>query len=96
MPLIHSKSRKAFQHNIRAEMAAGRPQKQAVAIAYNVAGKQKRKGEKISATMRRERTPVTHSSHTDEMASAYEKSVAHTKQDFHPAVVASKMKLKGN
>ena len=34
MPLIKSKSDKAFKSNIKAEMHAGKPQKQAVAIAY--------------------------------------------------------------
>jgi hypothetical protein len=37
MPLIKSKSKGAFKSNIRAEIAAGKPQKQAVAIAYSVA-----------------------------------------------------------
>ena len=36
MPLIKSKSPKAFKENIKAEIAAGKPQKQAVAIAYDV------------------------------------------------------------
>lgn len=35
MPLIKSKSKKAFEHNIKAEIKAGKPQKQAVAIAYS-------------------------------------------------------------
>jgi hypothetical protein len=34
MPLIKSKSDKAFKKNIAAEIKAGKPQKQAVAIAY--------------------------------------------------------------
>ena len=37
MPLMKGKSNAAFQHNIKAEMAAGKPQKQAVAIALNTA-----------------------------------------------------------
>ena len=36
MPLIKSKSEKAFKSNIKAEVAAGKPVKQAVAIAYDV------------------------------------------------------------
>ena len=36
MPLIKSKSDKAFKKNIAAEIKAGKPQKQAVAIAYSV------------------------------------------------------------
>lgn len=35
MPLIKSKSKKAFEHNIKAEVHAGKPIKQAVAIAYS-------------------------------------------------------------
>lgn len=36
MPLTKSTSKKAFQHNVAAEINAGRKQKQAVAIAYAV------------------------------------------------------------
>jgi len=36
MPLIKSTSKKAFKENIEREVAAGRPPKQAVAIAYSV------------------------------------------------------------
>lgn len=39
MPLIKSKSKKAVSENIKTEMEAGKPQKQAVAIALNVARK---------------------------------------------------------
>jgi hypothetical protein len=34
MPVIKSKSKKAFQKNVEAEIDAGKPVKQAVAIAY--------------------------------------------------------------
>ena len=36
MPLKKSKSKAAFKSNIKAEVAAGKPIKQAVAIAYSV------------------------------------------------------------
>lgn len=36
MPLTKSTSKKAFGSNIKKEIAAGKPQKQAVAIAYSV------------------------------------------------------------
>jgi len=36
MPLSKSTSKAAFQHNVKAEIAAGKPPKQAVAIAYSV------------------------------------------------------------
>lgn len=35
MPLEPGKSQAAFSHNVKAEMQAGKPQKQAVAIAYS-------------------------------------------------------------
>lgn len=35
MPLMTGKSKNAFVHNIKAEVNAGKPQKQAVAIAYS-------------------------------------------------------------
>ena len=43
MPLIKSKSKEAVGKNIKTEMKAGRPQKQAVAIALSKAGKSKKK-----------------------------------------------------
>jgi hypothetical protein len=46
MPLIKSTSKKAFKTNIKKEIAAGKPPKQAVAIAYSekrAAAKGKRK-----------------------------------------------------
>lgn len=48
MPLIQSKSKKAVGENIRREMDAGKPQKQAEAIAFNV--KQKSSGSKSCGT----------------------------------------------
>jgi len=41
MPLKKSKSKKAFKENIKAEVKAGKPVKQAVAIAYSVKRKAK-------------------------------------------------------
>ena len=35
MPLKKSTSKKAFNENVKREIAAGKPQKQAVAIAYS-------------------------------------------------------------
>lgn len=43
MPLKTGKSRKAFQYNVRELMRTGRPQKQALAIAYAQQRKKKRK-----------------------------------------------------
>lgn len=44
MPLKQSKSKQAFLSNLKAEVKAGKPQKQAVAIAYAVKRKAERKG----------------------------------------------------
>jgi len=43
MPLKKSASKKAFKANVRAEVNAGKPVKQAVAIAYSVKRKAQRK-----------------------------------------------------
>jgi hypothetical protein len=79
MPLIKSKSPKAFQKNISTEVKAGKPVKQAVAIAYDVAGDAKRK-------------PQTHSRHIEELGSAYESNSVSSgaRQPFHATVVASR------
>ena len=46
MPLVKSASKGAFRKNIKAEMKAGKPQKQAVAIAYSVKRRAAAKGKK--------------------------------------------------
>ena len=51
MPLIKSKSKKAFSANVKAEREAGKPIKQAVAIAYSV--KRKAEGKKAKPSIKR-------------------------------------------
>ena len=51
MPLNYGKSTKAVSENIRTEMAHGKPQKQAVAIAMSV---KRRKSLKESMTSKKE------------------------------------------
>jgi len=49
MPLVKGKaarSKKGFSENIKKEMKAGKPQKQAIAIAYSVAKESKKKTKK--------------------------------------------------
>jgi hypothetical protein len=43
MPLAKGKSKAVVSKNIKTEMAAGKPQKQAIAIALSKAGKSKKK-----------------------------------------------------
>lgn len=46
MPLVKgnaARSKKGFSENVKREMDAGKPQKQAVAIAYSEAGRSKSK-----------------------------------------------------
>jgi hypothetical protein len=43
MPLQKGKTKKVIASNIRREISAGKPVKQAVAIAYSKAGKSKKK-----------------------------------------------------
>lgn len=46
MPLVKSASKAAMRQNIKAEVAAGKPVKQAVAIAYSVKREAAKKGKK--------------------------------------------------
>lgn len=49
MPLIKdakAKTKKGFSENIKREIGAGKPQKQAVAIAYSEAGEKKNRKKK--------------------------------------------------
>jgi hypothetical protein len=64
MPLIKSTSKQAFGKNIAREMQAGRPQKQAVAIAY--------------AEKREAKKSEHHSSHSQKRSEHYHRHIADT------------------
>lgn len=46
MPLISGQSKKTISKNIATEIRAGKPQKQAIAIAFSKAGKSSKKRKK--------------------------------------------------
>lgn len=46
MPLVKGKSDKAISHNIKAELKAGKPRKQAIAIALSTARRSEKKAGK--------------------------------------------------
>lgn len=61
MPLIKGKSNKAFEHNLKTEMKHGKPQDQALAIAYSVKRKAKKKyakGGEVNESAVSERRPM--------------------------------------
>jgi hypothetical protein len=86
MPLIKSKSKGAFAHNVKAEIAAGKPPKQAVAIAYET---------KRSAGGR---DPESHSSHSAKRSKHYHEKVVATKVYRGPTMMtqARSQKLQNN
>jgi len=62
MPLIKSKSKEAFGKNIAAELRAGKPQKQAVAIAYATKRAAKKDGGGLYANIHAKQERITHGS----------------------------------
>jgi hypothetical protein len=83
MPLIKSTSKQAFESNIARERAAGRPEKQALAIAYS----ERREAAKRPAARE---TARPHSRHIEELGSSYESNSVSSGQrpSYHPAVEA--------
>lgn len=58
MPLIQGKSKKSLEKNIETEIAAGKPPKQAVAIAYSVKRKNMAKGGGLYANIHAKRQRI--------------------------------------
>lgn len=72
MPLIRGKSKEAFEHNLKAELAAGKPMKQSLAISYSMKKKAKKmaKGGRIEDNHQPEHSE-THPEEVHEMDSGY-------------------------
>ena len=71
MPLIKSTSKKAFGENIARERAAGRPEKQAVAIAYS----EKRSAGKHPSNTSTQGGTAHHSKHSAQRSDHYHTKV---------------------
>jgi hypothetical protein len=82
MPLEKGKSEKAFKHNIKAEIKAGKPQKQAVAIAYSV----KRGGKK---RVNKESTNETSIASFDSLINQYLSDYLFSEDAMTPTVPAN-------
>jgi hypothetical protein len=83
MPLIKSTSKKAIGENIAREIRAGKPAKQAAAIAYSV-----------QREARKKKRSDSHSSQIEELGSAYESNSVSSgaRPHYHPVVRASQRK----
>jgi len=79
MPLIKSTSKQAFGKNIGAELRAGKPQSQAVAIAYS----EKREAAKAEQH---------HSDHSAKRSSAYHSKMVEPTFTRHESTMATQAK----
>jgi len=68
MPLEKGKSEAAFSHNVKTEMNAGKPQKQAVAIAYSEKRGDKRTKDNANAGL-----PIANYGETEDASQMLEK-----------------------
>ncbi len=94
MPLIKSKSPKAFKANVKAEIGAGKPQKQAVAIAYDVQRRAKKAdGGGLYANINAKRKRIAAGS--GEKMRKPGSPGAPTKQDFKESAKTAKMSSGG-
>jgi len=83
MPLIKSTSKKAFGQNVRAELAAGKPLKQSLAIAYSEKREAGRHNESVGESRLHKRQSNTstqggiehHSRHSAKRSSDYHKNI---------------------
>lgn len=77
MPLMKSKSKAAFEHNVKAEVGAGKPMKQSLAIAYAM----KRKSKKMSEGGMVEEPDMEEGYLENQMESPFQ-DISEEKEDF--------------
>jgi hypothetical protein len=80
MPLMHGKSKKAFEHNLKAEMHAGKPQDQSLAIAYSIKRKAQHKKMAEGGSVKDEKRPMPEQMHEDKAEVMRNNSKASLKQ----------------
>lgn len=93
MPLIKGKSEKAFKSNIKAEVAAGKPVKQAVAIAYDVQRRAKKAAGGLYENIHAKQERIKHGS--GEKMRKPGSPGALTAEDFKESAKTAKMKKGG-
>lgn len=76
MPLIQSRSKKAFKKNVEAEMEAGKPQDQSLAISYAI--KKKNSKKKMAAGGRVDMPPRDDADHSSEESKDMAKGRSHS------------------
>jgi hypothetical protein len=78
MPLIKSTSRKAFGHNVAAEMHAGKPLKQSLAIAYSEKRSAAKHNESVGESRVHKKPSNTSSANPKSSASYVEQPMPHS------------------
>lgn len=99
MPLIHGKSKKAFSHNVEAEMKSGKDQDQSLAIAYSVkrkAGKKKMAsgGEVSAANEKRPTTQETNHDKSEVSKNSSKKEITESQMTSRPDIKQSTKGMK--
>lgn len=90
MPLVPGKSKKAFSKNVEIEMNSGKPQKQALAIAYSVKRKKKMaEGGKVDESAKSEHRPMPEEQDKDSQDVAqnrHKKQLVNSDWDQNPGI----------
>jgi len=89
MPLIKKSSKKAFSRNVEAEMQAGKPQDQSLAIAYDVQRQSRKKKRMANGGMVNQSRPMPEDRNNDAVMvrrNSAKKSLPNDKWDDNPTI----------